>query len=388
MKTVIVNKISNEIIGVVKKKYGKKKNYPLHSPKFYKDTFADANKVIRSTWVSSKGNDVQRFEKKLSSLIKSQYVLATNSGTSALHLAFLTINASSNDEIIMPSLNFIANANAALYCGANPIFIDCELNNLGISSNKIESFIKNKCIKIGKFYVNKKTKRKIKAVVAVHIFGNPCDIVNIKKICNKYNLILIEDAAECVGSKFKKKHLGTFGDFGILSFNGNKIVTTGSGGAIITKKKSYYKIINNYLNLNKSSSLKEEYHDIGYNYKMPALNASIGISQLKRINIILKKKREIFFFYKKRFMNSKFIKINEIKDQNNTNNWLVNIELKNNYISYRDEILRNLNYKKVFCRPIWKPLHMLNHFKKYQREDLKNTNKVFKKIICLPSSLV
>ena len=143
MKTAIVNKISNEIIGVVKKKYGKKKNYPLHSPKFYKDTFADTNKVIRSTWVSSKGNEVQRFEKKLSTLVKSKYILATNSGTSALHLAFLTINASLNDEIIMPSLNFIANANAALYCGANPVFIDCELDNLGISSNKIENFIKN-----------------------------------------------------------------------------------------------------------------------------------------------------------------------------------------------------------------------------------------------------
>ena len=125
MKTAIVNKISNEIIGVVKKKYGKS----LHSPKFYRDTFADTNRVIRSTWVSSKGNEVQRFEKKLSTLVKSKYILATNSGTSALHLAFLTINASLNDEIIMPSLNFIANANAALYCGANPVFIDCELDN-------------------------------------------------------------------------------------------------------------------------------------------------------------------------------------------------------------------------------------------------------------------
>jgi perosamine synthetase len=387
MRKIIVDKISNEIINIVKKKYGKKKNYPLYLPKFYKDTFADANRVIRSTWVSSKGNEVQRFEKKISSLVKSKYVLATNSGTSALHLAFLAINSSSNDEIIMPSLNFVANANSVLYCGANPVFIDCELNNFGISANKIESFIKTKCKKIGRFYVNKKTKRTIKAVVAVHIFGNPCDIINIKKICNKYNLILIEDAAECVGSKYKKKHLGTFGDFGILSFNGNKIVTTGSGGAVITKKKSYYELINNYLNLNKSSSIEEKFNGIGYNYKMTALNASIGISQLKRINIILKKKREIFHFYKKKFISSKFIKINEIEDQNQTNNWLVSIELKNNYISYRNEILKKLKLKNFFCRAIWKPLHMLNHLRKYQREDLKNTNKVFKKIICLPSSL-
>ena len=329
MKNIIVDKISNEIVNIVRKKYGKRKNYPLHSPKFYPDTFTDVNQVIKSTWVSSKGQEVQKFERKISSLVKSKYVLATNSGTSALHLAFLTINASPNDEIIMPSINFIANANAALYCGAKPVFIDCELNNLGISAEKIKSFIETKCKKIGKFYVNKKTKRKIKAVVAVHIFGNPCDIVKIKEMCKKYNLILIEDAAECVGSFFEKRHLGTFGDFGILSFNGNKIVTTGSGGAIITKKKSDYKSINNYLNLNKSPTFQEEYNGIGYNYKMSALNASLGVSQLKRIKSTLKKKREIFFFYKKIFMNSKFYKINETENQNLTNNWLINITLKN-----------------------------------------------------------
>ena len=388
MKNIIVDKMSNEIVNIVRKKYGKRKNYPLHSPKFYPDTFIEVNKVIRSTWVSSKGQEVQKFEKKISSLVKSKYVLATNSGTSALHLAFLTINTSPNDEIIMPSINFIANANAALYCGAKPVFIDCELNNLGISAKKIKSFIETKCKKIGKFYVNKKTKRKIKAVVAVHIFGNPCDIIKIKKMCKKYNLILIEDAAECVGSFFEKRHLGTFGDFGILSFNGNKLVTTGSGGAIITKKKSDYKSINDYLNLNKSPSLHEKYNGIGYNYKMSALNASLGVSQLKRIKTILKKKREIFFFYRKKFMNSKFFKINETENQNLTNNWLINITLKNDFIKFKNKILKKLNSKKIFCRSIWKPLHMLDHLKKYQKEDLKNTNKVFKRIICLPSSLV
>ena len=288
----------------------------------------------------------------------------------------------------MPSINFIANANAALYCGAKPVFIDCELNNLGISAQKIKSFVETKCKKIGKFYFNKKTKRKIKAVVAVHIFGNPCDIIEIKKVCKKYNLILIEDAAECIGSFSKKRHLGTFGDFGILSFNGNKLVTTGSGGAIITKKKSDYKLTNNYLNLNKSTSFHEEYNAIGFNYKMSALNASLGISQLKRIKSTLKKKREIFTFYKKIFMKSKFYEINETENQNLTNNWLINITLKNDFIKYKNKILKKLNSKKIFCRSIWKPLHTLDHLKKYQKEDLKNTNKVFKRIICLPSSLV
>ena len=387
MKTKIVNKISNQIIKVVKKKYGKKKNYPLHEPKFFKETIKDVNKTIKSTWVSSKGLEVKNFEKQINLLIKSNYTIATNSGTSAMHLAFLASKISSKDEILMPSLNFIANANVALYCGATPVFIDCNLNNLGVSPEHIENFLKNKCKKKGKYYVNKKTKKNIKAIVAVHVFGNACDILKIKKICKKYNLILIEDAAECIGSYYDDRHLGTYGDFGILSFNGNKAVTTGLGGAIIVKKKSNFKLINDLLNLNKSSSLDEEYNDIGYNYRMSALNASLGISQIKKLKYILDKKRKNFYYYKKNLDYSDYFFVKDTGNISKSNNWLIFLELKKNFIKLKKDILKELNRKKVYCRSIWKPLHTLDHLKKYQKENLKNTNEIFKKIICLPSSI-
>ncbi len=387
MSSKIINKISNEISTIIQKKYGKKNRYDLYIPKFHKETFQDLKKTIKSTWVSTKGPQVGIFEKKISKFIKTKNILATNSGTSALHLAFIAIEASTNDEILMPSLNFVASANAALYCGANPVFIDCDTRNLGISAKEIEIFIKTKCKKKGKFYFNKRTKKKLKAVVAVHLYGNSCDIKNIKKICNKNNIYLIEDASECLGSKYKKKHLGTFGDFGVLSFNGNKVVTTGSGGAIITKKKFFYNKIKNYLNLNKSKSLDEAYINIGYNYKMSALSATLGLSQLNKLNYILKEKRDIFIFYKKKFNNSKYIEVIDTGNYQESNNWLVCVKLKKEYNKFQKQLLINLNKKNIYVRPVWKPLHKLNHLKKFQKQNLKNTDHISSKLICLPSSL-
>ena len=388
MSSKIIKKISDEISDIIKKQYGIKNNYHLYSPKFYKGTIEDLKKTIKSTWVSTKGPQVEIFEKTIGKLVKSKNILATNSGTSALHLAFIAIKASSNDEILMPSLNFVASANAVLYCGANPVFIDCNPKNLGISADEIESFIKKKCRKVGKFYFNKKTKKKIKAVVAVHLYGAACDIVKIKKICNKYNIHLIEDAAECLGSKYNGKHLGTFGDFGVLSFNGNKVVTTGSGGVIITKKKSSFNVVKNYLNLNKSTSLDEEYKNIGYNYKMNALCATLGMNQIKKLDHILKKKYEIFLNYKKEFKNSEFIDVIDSGNCIESNNWLVCVKLKTKYEKFKKGVLYNLNKKKIYSRSVWKPLHKLNHLKKFHKENLKITNQVFKKTFCLPSSII
>jgi len=387
MSSNIVANISNEISIVIKKKYGTRKNYHLYSPKFFRGTLRDLNKTIKSTWVSTKGPQVNVFEKEIRNVTKSKNILATNSGTSALHLAFMAINTSSNDEVIMPSLSFIASANAVLYCGAKPVFLDCNLKNLGISTTEIESFLLNKCKRVGGYYFNKKTKKKIKALVAVHLYGNACDIIKIKKICKKYNIFLIEDAAECLGSSYKGKHLGTFGDFGIISFNGNKVVTTAAGGAIISNKKKYHDKIKNYINLNKSTSLDEEYLGIGYNYKMNALNATLGINQIKKIKYIIKKKQEIFFFYKKNFKNSDYFKVLDVGNVEESNNWLVCIQLNKKYEKYKKKILKELNNNKIYCRSIWKPLHLLNHLKKFQKENLNNTRKIFRSTFCLPSSL-
>ena len=302
MISKVIENISNEISIVIKKKYGIRTDYNLYSPKFFRGTLKDIGKTIKSNWVSTKGPQVGIFEKKIINIVKSKYVLATNSGTSAMHLALKAINTSSNDEVLMPSLNFIANANAVLYCGAKPVFLDSNLKNFGISVDAIQKFLSNKCKKLGRYYFNKKTKKKIKALVAVHLFGNACDILKIKKICKKYSIYLIEDAAECMGSFYKTKHLGSFGDFGIISFNGNKVITTAAGGAVISRDKKHHLKIKNYLNLNKSPSLDEEYLGIGYNYKMNALNATLGISQLKKLKYIIKKKKKYFFIIK---MNSK-----------------------------------------------------------------------------------
>ena len=287
--------ISSDIIKVIRK-FTKKKNVPLHEPTIRNLDLSQVKKNLLSTQVSTSSSDTIKFENSISKFTNSRYSVAIINGTSSLQLAIKVLDIKDNDEVFIPSLNYVASSNATLYCGAIPHYIDIELENFGVDVKKLEKYILKNCIYKKKKLINKKTKRPITAIIPTHIFGTACNIDQILKISKKYNLKVIEDAAEGFGSFYKKKHLGTFGHVGVLSFNGNKIITTGGGGAILTQNKKYY---TKALKLAKIAKKEKnfwdyDYSELGYNFRLPGINASLVLYQKKNINYLLKKKKKNF----------------------------------------------------------------------------------------------
>ena len=379
--------ISKEIVKIINKKFNKNK-YFLHEPSFNNNDLKHVIKCIRSSFVSTAGKYSNFFEKKLSEITKSKYVISTINGTSALHSILDMIEVGKNDEVLVPSLTFVGTANAIRYCNANPNFVEVSYKTFGIDPIKLEKYLNKIWIIKKKNCFNKKTKKNIKALICVHVFGHAAQINEISKICKKYKIILIEDAAEAIGSYYKNKHLGTFGDFGMISFNGNKIVTTGSGGAILTSNiKHYQKLLKLVLVNKEKHHFEYRYESVGYNYKMPSLNASLGISQLKNLKKIIFNKKKIFDFYKKIFKEIKGVSILEEPKNSLSNYWLNTIILDTKYKSIKNKIIKSLIKNKFYCRPLWQPLHSLPQFKKYQKDKLNVTNDLYERCINLPSSI-
>ena len=283
------------------------KNYSLHEPLFEQNVRREVSKCIETGWLSSTGKNVELFEKKISHFNKSNFVVNCNSGTAALHISLKLSNVKKDDEVIVPSITFISTINSVLYCNASPIFMDCD-KNLNVDVNKIILFLKNNTYQKKKITYNKKTKKKISAILITHVFGNLVNLDELVSLCKKRSIKLIEDAAEALGSTFNNKlHAGTIGDFGILSFNVNKIITTGSGGSILIKNKKDFKKAKSLINQSKKDKFFFVHNEIGYNYGMPNINATLGLSQISKINQILKKKKNIHYYYKKIFLNCKKI---------------------------------------------------------------------------------
>ena len=269
------------------------KKYNLHFPEINKKAFNYVNNCLRSIWLSPSGNYVRLFENELSNYTKSICV-ACNSGTSALHISLILTGVKENNEVIVPTITFIATINSVLYTKASPIFMDCD-DRLSIDLNKLEQFLKNETYIKNKSCFNIKTRKKIKALIVTHVFGDICDFKRLKRICKKYFIKIIEDAAEAIGSfDINNKHAGTLGDYGAFSFNFNKIITTGGGGAICVKSKFDEKKARLLINQNKTDSIYFKHKDVGYNYGMSNINAAIGYSQIKNLKKIIKKKFNIF----------------------------------------------------------------------------------------------
>ena len=370
IKNITKNKISN-----------------LHEPFFDKNEISFLSKCIKSTFVSTVGPQVKEFEKVISLFTKAKYVIATVNGTSALHIILKIIGANKYSEILLPTLNFIASANAIKYCQATPHFIDSEETSLGINYKKLENYLtKNTIIRKKKCY-NKKTNKQILALVMVHIFGFAGDIPKIKKLCNKFHIILIEDAAEAVGSYYKNKHLGTWGKAGMISFNGNKTITTGGGGAILTNDPSIAKKALHLTMVGKiTHKWKLDFSEVGYNYRLPNINAALGLAQFKKLKKILYAKKKIFNRYKSEFKKIKDIKLLEPVKNCKSNYWLNTIILKQNSFSTRNYILNYLNKNGIGARPCWKLLHRVKYLSKYPKMNLSQSENLEKNIINIPSS--
>ena len=384
MKSQDINDLINKISVICKhKKTG------LHEPLFSKKEIKLVSKSIKSSMVSTTGGLVDNFEKKIQNFTRAKYCIATINGTSALHIALKLVGVDANDEVLVPSFSFVSTANSILYCNAIPHFVDIEERSLGIDGDKLYIYLKSITKKRGQYSINKKTGRIIKAIMPVHVFGHSVNMKSIIKIAKEFNIKIVEDAAEALGSYYKNKHLGTFGDVGVLSFNGNKIITTGAGGVILTDNKFLAKKARHLITNSKIKHTWNYDHDqIGYNYKMPSLNAALGCAQLIRINEFLKKKRNIYEKYKKalKVFNDSFDVMSEPKNCR-SNYWLNTIILKKNDKKLKNKILNIAHKKYLKLRPIWKPINNFKHFKKFPKMKLENVNRLKDRIINLPSGL-
>jgi len=375
-----------EVINFIQETYKTKEFISLHEPKFVGNEKKYLNECIDSTFVSSVGKFVDEFEEKIANYTGTKYAVATSNGTSALHVSLLLANVKQNNEVITQPLTFVATCNAISYCGAEPVFVDVDRNTMGLSPAALKEFLENNTSVKNQQCVNNKTGRVIKACVPMHTFGHPCRIDEIKDICDKYHIFLIEDAAESVGSFYKNKHTGSFGQVGVMSFNGNKIITAGGGGCIVTNDKILAKKAKHLTMTAKVAHKWNFNHDmVGYNYRMPNLNAALLVAQLENLDNFLHKKRKLTNIYEDFFKTTDYSFVKEPAECK-SNYWLNSIILKNK--QQQNDFLNETNSQNVMTRPIWTLMNKLPMFEHAHCGELTNAEWLEERVVNIPSSVI
>lgn len=375
-----------ETVDFIKEHFQTNKFIPLHAPVFMGNEKKYLEECIDSTFVSSVGKFVDRFEEMMTEFTGAKKAVVCVNGTNALQMALLLVGVERDDEIITQALTFIATANAISYCGAHPVFLDVDKETMGLSPGAVEKWLEsNAVLKDGVCY-NKSTGHRIKACVPMHTFGHPARIDELIAVCEKYHIELVEDAAESLGSYYKGKHTGTFSKVGILSFNGNKTITTGGGGMLLFNDEDLAKRAKHLTTQAKISHAWEFAHDeIGYNYRMPNLNAALGCAQLEQVEKILESKRKTAKAYKQHFADSTIEYFEGSKDCQ-SNYWLNAILLPNK--DERDIFLKYSNENGVMTRPIWQLMNRLLMFKDCQTDELTNSIWFEERVVNIPSSVI
>lgn len=362
-----------------------KKNY-LHEPNFNNLEKKYLIKCIDSTYVSTFGKEIEKFEKNLKKFTGAKNCVAVINATSGLFLALKALGINSKHEVLVPSLTFVGTVNAISYTGANPHFIDVNKNFNDIDYDKLKIHLNKISFKQNGILINNKTKKIIKCLMPVHLFGHPSNMNKCISIAKEFNLTVVEDCAEGLGSFFKNKHVGLFGDCGVISFNGNKIITTGGGGAVLSNSKVIAKKIKKLASTSKIVKNYEISHsEIGYNYRLPNINSALGLAQLKKIKLFLKLKRKLFLKYSIALKTNPYLNLMTEPKNCKSNYWLQTIILKKNFQKNKNKILHALNKNNIFARPIWKLIHKLNPYKSCHRMNLKNSIEASKRLIHLPS---
>tara|TARA_A100001011_G_scaffold399228_1_gene506878 strand:+ start:897 stop:2048 length:1152 start_codon:yes stop_codon:yes gene_type:complete len=360
----------------------------LHPPskRFFK--FKNLKSTIDNGWLSSSGPATKLFESTIKKYTKSRYALATINGTAALQLSIACFYPKKFEEILIPDISFISTVNAVHYNFCNPIFIGVN-HNLLICHIKLKNFIEKETYFKNGYTYNKKSKKKIIALIVVNTFGNLSELFKIKNILRGKNIKIIEDAAESLGSCYinenKKAHAGTVGDVGCLSFNVNKIITTGGGGMILTNNSKIFRTIKHLANQSKKDPVKFIHDQVGFNYTLPSINASIGIGQIRNISKILKLKEKIYKNYKNEFKKNNKVKFISIDQNNFLGNFWLNLVKINNNKSSLSNIILSLKKKKIIVRPVWYPLSLQSFNKSFQSYKTHDSKIKIKNILCLPS---
>ena len=374
-----------EIIDFIKNQFPNKDFIPLHEPNFSGREKEYVLDTIESTFVSSVGAYVDKFEIMMAELSKTQKSVAVVNGTSALQVALRLSGVGSRDEVLTQALTFIATINAIIYNGASPVFLDVDLDTMGLSPNAVQAFLEEFGeIRDGVCY-NKKTNRKIAACMPMHTFGFPVHLDKLITICDKWNIPVVEDAAESIGSEYKGIPTGSFGKLGVFSFNGNKIVTSGGGGAIVTNDIQLGIKAKHLTTTAKVPHPHEYVHDeIGYNFRMPNLNAALACAQIEQLSSFIQNKRKLASEYSV-FFESIGVKFRTELPNTKANYWLMCIELENK--KDRDSFLKKTNEKKVMTRPIWQLIFKSPLYSDFQRDSQENAIYLENRIVNIPSSV-
>ena len=359
----------------------------LHEPRFYGNETKYVQECLDSTFVSSVGKFVDHFEEELVNFTGAKYVIAVVNGTAALHMSLLLAGVENRDEVLMPALTFVATANAIRYCGAVPHFVDSEESTLGVDPCALREYLKSITEQHSGFCINRRTKRRIRALVPVHIFGHPCRLEEIMAVTRDFNLVLIEDAAESLGSLYQGQHTGTFGLFGTLSFNGNKTITTGGGGAILTDDSELAKRAKHLTTTAKLQHRWEYLHDeVGFNYRLPNLNAALGYAQMECLSEFLTSKRRLFERYRDAFRDVPQVRLFMEPDFCRSNYWLQTLLIDESISDQRDVVLEVTNDADLMTRPAWTLMHRLEPYRDFPSMQLPVAKSLASRLINIPSS--
>lgn len=378
--------LANKVVASIRSAIGSSPAV-LHEPSFTGNEMAYLKECIDSTFVSSVGKFVDRFEVELAEFTGAKYAVSVVNGTAALQIALMLAGVQPGDEVLVPALTFVATANAVTYCNATPHFVDSEESTLGVDATKLREYLTVHTEQHNGQCVNRNTERVIRALVPMHTFGHPADLDGLLALSRDFNIVIVEDAAESLGSYYHGQHTGTFGLLGTLSFNGNKTITTGGGGAIITNMEPLARRAKHLTTTAKLPHAWEYRHDeIGYNYRMPNINAALGCAQLEQLPTKLAAKRELFDRYKRIFADVKGVKLFEEPSGCRSNYWLQTLLLDEDFMDQRDEILAATNAAKYMTRPAWILMTELDPYKKLSHMDLSTSISLSQRLINIPSS--
>ncbi len=360
---------------------------PLHEPTFAGKEREYLRECIDTGWVSSLGSFVTRFERELEALTGAAHAVAVVNGTAALHLCVKLAGVAAGDEVLLPSLTFVATANAVSYCNAVPHFVDCDAATLGVDAAKLAHYLEKSADLRGDVCYNRATGRRIRALIVMHTFGNPAELDALTAVCRRFGLVMIEDAAEALGSTYRGRHAGNHGLVSALSFNGNKIVTTGGGGALLTSDADVgwrARHLSTTARLDLAGRFVHD--DVGYNYRLPNLNAALGCAQLEQLADLLRSKQALAARYRAAFAAVSGARLYTPASHANSNNWLNTLIIERDDAGERDDLLGTLNAAGIQARPAWALMHHLPMYRDCPRMDLTEAESLERRIVNVPSS--
>lgn len=358
---------------------------PLSEPFIAGNEWEYVKECLDSGWVSSAGKFVDSFAEKFAQYIRIPHAIPVVNGTSALHISLVALGLRADEEVLVPTLTFAATANVVVYCKASPVFMDVEQDTLCMDPQKVRDFLEQECIWRMGSLVSKSTRRKVRGIIPVHLYGHPVNMSPILELARKYELFVVEDATEGLGSKYKGRNAGTLGHTAAFSFNGNKLITTGGGGMVVTADSALAERIRSLTTQAKSPGMEYYHTDIGYNYRLTNIQAALGLAQLERIEDFIASKRRIAAFYKCELGSGMGLKVCEEKEWAFSTYWLCWILLQEEFGRKRQEVLEQLNSEGIQARPFFIPLHLLPPYKDYQAYRMDMAERLHDNGINIPS---